>query len=54
MPASTLQSVHALVGGATARTRPDCPPHGSPHTARTLGDSGGMSCMCPACGHSWS
>ncbi|WSZ84806.1 hypothetical protein OG584_24165 [Streptomyces sp. NBC_00859] len=72
MPASMLDRVHALAGGATARARPrhgtppncparpvrparrPCPSRGSAHVARMPGDSGGISYMCPACGHSWS
>ncbi|MEU2787522.1 hypothetical protein [Streptomyces sp. NPDC007100] len=31
-----------------------CPSCGSPHVAQVLGDNGGISFVCTACGHSWS
>jgi hypothetical protein len=31
-----------------------CPSCGSPHVAQMLGDNGGISYVCTACGHSWS
>lgn len=31
--------------------RPSC---GSAHVAQVLGDNGGVSYVCTACGHSWS
>ncbi|MFD7661427.1 hypothetical protein [Streptomyces sp. NPDC059788] len=31
-----------------------CPTCGSPHVAQVLGDNGGISFVCTACGHSWS
>ncbi|WP_432166301.1 hypothetical protein [Streptomyces sp. bgisy031] len=33
---------------------PDCPSCGSLHVAQMLGDNGGFSYLCTACGHSWS
>ncbi|MFD0026699.1 hypothetical protein ACWGDS_15225 [Streptomyces sp. NPDC055059] len=33
---------------------PDCPSCGSLHVAQMLGDNGGISYVCTACGHSWS
>ncbi|MFI7007436.1 hypothetical protein [Streptomyces sp. NPDC050145] len=32
----------------------DCPSCGSSHVAQMLGDNGGISYVCTACGHSWS
>ncbi|MFI0240016.1 hypothetical protein [Streptomyces sp. NPDC016845] len=32
----------------------DCPSCGSLHVAQMLGDNGGISYVCTACGHSWS
>ncbi|MEU8569833.1 hypothetical protein AB0C51_16000 [Streptomyces pathocidini] len=31
-----------------------CPACGSAHVAQVLGDNGGISYVCTACGHSWS
>lgn len=31
-----------------------CPSCGSSHVAQMLGDNGGVSFVCTACGHSWS
>jgi hypothetical protein len=31
-----------------------CPACGSSHVAQVLGDNGGISYACTACGHSWS
>ncbi|MET9497314.1 hypothetical protein [Streptomyces sp. NPDC006552] len=31
-----------------------CPSCGSFHVAQMLGDNGGISFVCTACGHSWS
>ncbi|MEC4014818.1 hypothetical protein [Streptomyces sp. H27-D2] len=31
-----------------------CPTCGSAHVAQVLGDNGGISYVCTACGHSWS
>ncbi|MFG2222211.1 hypothetical protein ACIBK8_05210 [Streptomyces sp. NPDC050161] len=31
-----------------------CPSCGSAHVAQMLGDNGGVSFVCTACGHSWS
>ncbi|MFJ6490377.1 hypothetical protein [Streptomyces californicus] len=36
------------------RSRLGCPSCGSSHVAQMLGDNGGVSCVCTACGHSWS
>ncbi|OAH15833.1 hypothetical protein [Streptomyces jeddahensis] len=35
-------------------TRLNCPSCGSVHVAQVLGDNGGVSFVCTACGHSWS
>ncbi|MBO1333924.1 hypothetical protein [Streptomyces sp. VRA16 Mangrove soil] len=32
----------------------NCPSCGSSHVAQMLGDNGGISYVCTACGHSWS
>ncbi|MFD7423957.1 hypothetical protein ACFV6M_26405 [Streptomyces californicus] len=36
------------------RSRLGCPSCGSSHVAQMLGDNGGVSYVCTACGHSWS
>ncbi|MFH8885443.1 hypothetical protein [Streptomyces californicus] len=36
------------------RSRLGCPFCGSSHVAQMLGDNGGVSYVCTACGHSWS
>ncbi|MDQ0777308.1 hypothetical protein ACFFS2_21555 [Streptomyces aurantiacus] len=57
MPASILGKVVDLPGTEVVRnpiTRLDCPSCGSAHVAQVLGDNGGVSYVCTACGHSWS
>ncbi|WP_217145424.1 hypothetical protein [Streptomyces sp. AC627_RSS907] len=57
MPSSILEEVGHLLGGTVARntaTRLGCPSCGSAHVAQVLGDNGGISYVCTACGHSWS
>ncbi|EGG49287.1 MULTISPECIES: hypothetical protein [Streptomyces] len=57
MPASTRGEVHHLRAvGAPRRkaTSLDCPSCGSSHVAQVLGDNGGVSYVCTACGHIWS
>ncbi|WP_330457801.1 hypothetical protein OIB37_13350 [Streptomyces sp. NBC_00820] len=57
MPASILEEVgHLLDAGLTqsAKARLSCPSCGSVHVAQVLGDNGGISYVCTACGHSWS
>ncbi|MEV8591457.1 hypothetical protein ACIHFC_00880 [Streptomyces sp. NPDC052013] len=57
MPASIREEVDHLLGAAlTLRTstRISCPSCGSAHVAQVLGDNGGVSYVCTACGHSWS
>ncbi|MFF2845781.1 hypothetical protein ACFVT5_05565 [Streptomyces sp. NPDC058001] len=40
--------------GSPSRTLITCPSCGSAHVAQVLGDNGGISYVCTACGHSWS
>ena len=57
MPASILEEVGHLLDAALIRdtaTRLSCPSCGSGHVAQVLGDNGGISYVCTACGHSWS
>ncbi|MEU9287599.1 hypothetical protein AB0D57_23500 [Streptomyces sp. NPDC048275] len=57
MPASILEEVDDLLDAAPKRrtaTFLDCPSCGSVHVAQVLGDNGGISYVCTACGHSWS
>ncbi|UNO44167.1 hypothetical protein KGS77_24070 [Streptomyces sp. MST-110588] len=52
-PASTPGTAgRAAPGAAGAVLR--CPACGSEHVAQVLGDNGGVSFVCTACGHSWS
>ncbi|MGW5635685.1 hypothetical protein [Streptomyces sp. NPDC003832] len=57
MPASILGEVGHLSDTSWTRdtvTRLSCPSCGSVHVAQVLGDNGGISYVCTACGHSWS
>ena len=57
MPACILEEVGHLLEAAVIRdkaTRLSCPSCGSAHVAQVLGDNGGISYVCTACGHSWS
>ncbi|WP_264929826.1 hypothetical protein [Streptomyces sp. A012304] len=57
MPASILGEGGHLFDAALTRrtaTRLSCPSCGSAHVAQVLGDNGGISYVCTACGHSWS
>jgi hypothetical protein len=57
MPASILGEVGDLPGSEVTRnriTRLDRPSRDSAHVAPLLGDSGGISYVCTACGHSGS
>ncbi|MFJ5728188.1 hypothetical protein [Streptomyces paradoxus] len=57
MPASIREEVDHLCAAAFTRdmsTRLSCPSCGSAHVAQMLGDNGGISYVCTACGHSWS
>ena len=39
---------------ATSGVALQCPACGSSHVAQVLGDNGGVSFVCTACGRSWS
>ena len=57
MPASILGEVRDLFDAGLTRdtaTLLNCPSCGSAHVAQVLGDNGGISYVCTACGHSWS
>ncbi|WP_107439653.1 hypothetical protein [Streptomyces phaeoluteigriseus] len=57
MPASILGEGGHLSDAAVTRntaTRLSCPSCGSAFVAQVLGDNGGISYVCTACGHSWS
>ncbi|MEU5362485.1 hypothetical protein ABZ354_03100 [Streptomyces sp. NPDC005925] len=57
MPASILEGADRLLDAGVIRdtaTRLRCPSCGSGHVAQVLGDNGGISYVCTACGHSWS
>lgn len=57
MPASILEEVDILLEVAVIRKKAtllNCPSCGSVHVAQVLGDNGGISYVCTACGHSWS
>ncbi|MBQ0983390.1 hypothetical protein KBZ10_02320 [Streptomyces sp. F63] len=52
MPTSTIEAA-ARPPGRTV-TLLHCPSCGSALVAQVLGDNGGVSYVCTACGHSWS
>ncbi|MEU6369032.1 hypothetical protein ABZ876_25655 [Streptomyces sp. NPDC046931] len=57
MPWSIRREVHDVLAVAVTRRNGillDCPSCGSSHVAQVLGDNGGISYVCTACGHSWS
>ncbi|MFD1656917.1 hypothetical protein ACFSL4_01370 [Streptomyces caeni] len=57
MPGSIREGTGDPLAVAVARqtgTLLDCPSCGSSHVAQVLGDNGGISYVCTACGHSWS
>ncbi|MFF9772453.1 hypothetical protein ACF1HJ_02020 [Streptomyces sp. NPDC013978] len=56
MPASIRRKVHDLPAAVVMRSKTTflCPSCGSLHVAQVLGDNGGISYVCTACGHSWS
>ncbi|MCQ4208137.1 hypothetical protein [Streptomyces longispororuber] len=68
MPLSINEEADRLLGVAAISTEPsppshpadnvplrlNCPTCGSSHVAQMLGDNGGVSYVCTACGHSWS
>ncbi|OPF78081.1 hypothetical protein VT50_0219760 [Streptomyces antioxidans] len=43
-----------IVPSRRARAGIVCPACGSANVAQVLGDNGGVSYVCTACGHSWS
>ena len=53
MPASR-DDIPDLSGAPRTAIRISCPSCGSSRVAQMLGDSGGVSYVCTACGHSWS
>lgn len=56
MPASIRGRVHDLSVAVVMRSGTTllCPTCGSLHVAQVLGDNGGISYVCTACGRSWS
>ncbi|MFI6469177.1 MULTISPECIES: hypothetical protein [unclassified Streptomyces] len=56
MPASREEFPEPPGGpeAASPGARLSCPSCGSSHVAQMLGDNGGVSYVCTACGHSWS
>ncbi|MEU9984592.1 hypothetical protein [Streptomyces sp. NPDC050856] len=54
MAASSCEEAPAGLAPARARAALSCPSCGSSHVAQVLGDNGGVSYVCTACGHSWS
>ncbi|MEV5610259.1 hypothetical protein [Streptomyces sp. NPDC052225] len=69
MPLSINEEADRRLGVAVISTEPptpsdtvpgdaphllNCPSCGSSHVAQMLGDNGGISYVCTACGHSWS
>ena len=54
MPASSVGRVGDRHAAAEAGSGLNCPSCGSFHVAQVLGDNGGVSYVCTACGHSWS
>ncbi|MGV4923825.1 hypothetical protein K2224_00655 [Streptomyces sp. BHT-5-2] len=58
MPTSIHGEVEYLPAPTAARAARgvalQCPSCGSSHVAQVLGDNGGVSFVCTACGHSWS
>ncbi|MEU6841281.1 hypothetical protein ABZ930_05310 [Streptomyces sp. NPDC046716] len=51
-PAPEVQAQEVASRGT--RVLLNCPSCGSSHVAQMLGDNGGVSYVCTACGHSWS
>ncbi|MEU8783748.1 hypothetical protein [Streptomyces sp. NPDC048637] len=58
LPEYALRFTCPVDGPASVRsgdgTALQCPSCGSSHVAQVLGDNGGISFVCTACGHSWS
>nr|WP_324607976.1 hypothetical protein [Streptomyces rimosus] len=52
LPDPSVRPADAACGTSAAVLQ--CPSCGSPHVAQVLGDNGGISFVCTACGHSWS
>ncbi|MYW65666.1 hypothetical protein GTY65_16615 [Streptomyces sp. SID8379] len=52
-PPTLSEAVPEVSPGVTP-LRLNCPSCGSSHVAQMLGDNGGISYVCTACGHSWS
>jgi transposase-like protein len=53
MSASSIKG-DALLNAAAESACLSCPSCGSSDVAQVLGDNGGVSYVCTACGHSWS
>ncbi|MDN3294679.1 hypothetical protein QWM81_11550 [Streptomyces ficellus] len=54
MAASDFEKAPDPFAAQRARAGLNCPSCGSSHIAQVLGDNGGVSYVCTACGHSWS
>jgi transposase-like protein len=54
MSASSREEADDLLAAAEADICLSCPSCGLSHVAQVLGDNGGVSYVCTACGHSWS
>ncbi|MET8470773.1 hypothetical protein ABZY90_16255 [Streptomyces sp. NPDC006422] len=52
MPLSINEEADRFLGMTESSL--NCPSCGSHHVAQMLGDNGGISYVCTACGHSWS
>ncbi|WP_229711754.1 hypothetical protein [Streptomyces daqingensis] len=52
----TIRLHTRFLGSASERSSRTllCPARGSSNVAQMLGDNGGVSYVCTACGHSWS
>lgn len=54
MPGGSIEEDDDLLVAAEVSALLSCPSCGSSHVAQVLGDNGGISYVCTACGHSWS
>ncbi|MEV0041176.1 hypothetical protein ACFRR7_11505 [Streptomyces sp. NPDC056909] len=54
MSASSIEEPDDLLAPAEALAGLNCPSCGSSQVAQVLGDNGGISYVCTACGHCWS
>ncbi|MFJ4711750.1 hypothetical protein [Streptomyces sp. NPDC088785] len=55
LPSPSVPDVRTReVASRGTRVLLNCPSCGSSHVAQMLGDNGGVSYVCTACGHSWS